>query len=161
MSASKPSSNDPRPKRSTALPRLFLVVVLASPIALAALLEPPSEGGKAPTVGGITLPPMCVSKVITGEPCPGCGLTRSWITGIRGDATLSYRYNRLGLPLMLYVLLQILRQTSWLLFRNHRPLVERWGRRLDWCLVVLAVLLMLNYMGMLLGLLEKSIAFGP
>ena len=42
----------------------------------------------------------CVVSGVTGFPCPGCGMTRAWISFLKGDITNAFKYN----PLYLLVL---------------------------------------------------------
>ena len=42
----------------------------------------------------------CGMIVATGLPCPQCGMTRSWVHGIRGDLQAAFTYNAAGLALL-------------------------------------------------------------
>ena len=44
---------------------------------------------------------LCVFKMLTGLPCPGCGITKSLIFLYQGDLGKSLRYHLFGLPLVL------------------------------------------------------------
>jgi len=46
------------------------------------------------TVGAVSLPEMCIMKQATGLPCPGCGLTRSWISLMHGQWSDSLKHHR-------------------------------------------------------------------
>ncbi len=53
-------------------------------------------------ISRVTLPmPPCFFKLMFHLPCPGCGMTRSWIALWHGNLPLSFRYHPLGLPLFL------------------------------------------------------------
>lgn len=39
---------------------------------------------------------MCPMRLITGLPCPGCGLTRSWVASAHGDFADAFAYNIFG-----------------------------------------------------------------
>ncbi|MCZ4548425.1 DUF2752 domain-containing protein [Gordonia rubripertincta] len=41
-------------------------------------------------------PTMCPMRLITGLPCPGCGLTRSWVASAHGDFAGAFSYNIFG-----------------------------------------------------------------
>jgi hypothetical protein len=47
--------------------------------------------------------PICPSHLVTGLPCPGCGLTRSVSCAIRGDLSLSWHYHPFGAGILLLV----------------------------------------------------------
>lgn len=69
-------------------------------LAAAALIEPDSRGyGTHQQLG---LPP-CGFLLLTGSPCPGCGLTTAFAHGIRGQWSMAASANPLGLALFLVV----------------------------------------------------------
>ena len=45
----------------------------------------------------------CASITVTGYPCPQCGMTRSWVHGIRGNLTGAMRYNIAGFTLWIWI----------------------------------------------------------
>ena len=45
----------------------------------------------------------CVISGVTGFPCPGCGMTRAWISFIKGDFLKAFKYNPLFLLTLLIV----------------------------------------------------------
>ena len=45
-------------------------------------------------------PDFCPFRALTGLPCPGCGLTRSWVHLMHGDVSGAFTYNVFG-PLTL------------------------------------------------------------
>ncbi|MBW3622934.1 MAG: DUF2752 domain-containing protein [Armatimonadetes bacterium] len=49
--------------------------------------------------------PPCPSRLLLHLPCPGCGLTRSWVALWHGDLLASFRYHPLGMALFLLCLL--------------------------------------------------------
>jgi hypothetical protein len=49
------------------------------------------------------LPQLCTFKATTGHPCPGCGLTRSFVCLGHGDLSESVRFHPLGPMLFLGV----------------------------------------------------------
>jgi hypothetical protein len=63
-----------------------LVIVAWLALALAAW-SPPQGPGVA----------LCFHQVLTGIPCPGCGLTRSLSCGLRGHFLESLQYHPMGL----------------------------------------------------------------
>jgi hypothetical protein len=50
-------------------------------------------------------PTICPFRLVTGLPCPGCGLTRSWVYGAHGDWAQSFAAHPFGLPLLAALLL--------------------------------------------------------
>lgn len=68
-------------------PHAMLAVVAGAALAGARLLG--ATGGAGPP---------CISRLITHIPCPGCGLTRSFVAMWRGDPVLAFRYHPLGPP---------------------------------------------------------------
>lgn len=91
------------------------------------------------------LPSLCMFRNITGLPCPGCGLTRSFVSAAHGDLALSLHFHRFGWLLILYTFLQMIRHAGWLALARRRPSIEHLGLWLDRGLIPIAVLLVLNW----------------
>jgi hypothetical protein len=53
------------------------------------------------------VPETCLAKTVFHIDCPGCGLTRSFISLARGDVAAAWKYNRVGWLLALACLVQI------------------------------------------------------
>jgi len=91
---------------------------------------------------GIELPEMCSFHRATGLDCPGCGMTRSFISLAHGELRAAARYHPLGLLLFPLVVLQIPWQLAQLV-REYRGLppwrVWRGRRRLTFVVVSAAV----------------------
>lgn len=62
---------------------------------------------EAPLGGGFKLPPMCMSRAWFGLECPGCGLTRSFVSLAAGEFVASLAFHRVGWLLALGVVLQV------------------------------------------------------
>lgn len=75
---------------------LLLFGACISVLAVAALLEPDPRG--VGTHEQLGLPP-CGFLLLTGLPCPGCGLTTAFAHGIRGQWIAAASANPLGLVL--------------------------------------------------------------
>ncbi|MCA9569358.1 MAG: DUF2752 domain-containing protein, partial [Myxococcales bacterium] len=46
----------------------------------------------------------CGMIVVTGMPCPQCGMTRSWVHGIRGDLLQAFWFSPSGLALLGWII---------------------------------------------------------
>lgn len=55
----------------------------------------------------IQLPETCMSRRILNIPCPGCGLTRSFVAFSRGRIEEAFRFNAMGPFIYVLLLLQI------------------------------------------------------
>lgn len=75
------------------------------------ILEPaPGEGIYIPVPGAdlkVRAPESCFFHRTLGIPCPGCGLTRSFVATARGDFRRAVEFNPMGPVLYLVCLLQI------------------------------------------------------
>ncbi|MGC4933871.1 DUF2752 domain-containing protein [Gordonia sp. DT30] len=49
-------------------------------------------------------PILCPFRLVTGLPCPGCGLTRAWVYACHGDWAQSFAAHPFGLPMVAAVL---------------------------------------------------------
>lgn len=121
--------------------RWVVIALCLGAIAIAWLLPAAPPGG-ALSVGQTTLPDACGLKRIAGIPCPGCGLTRSWVAALEGDLGGSVGFHPLGWLVLLYAGAQAARHLLWLAVVPWRAGVDRLGLWLDrGLLVVLAALL--------------------
>lgn len=50
---------------------------------------------------------ICPFKMLTGLPCPGCGITKSIIFLYKGDINKSLAYHIFGLPVILFCIVSI------------------------------------------------------
>jgi hypothetical protein len=92
---------------------------------------------------GVMLPPLCLSRQWFGVPCPGCGLTRSFVHLAHGDWRASWESHRLGWLLAGLVVLQIPYRIHGLC-RPGRPLLAAAARKLTG--YVLIGLLVVNWL---------------
>jgi hypothetical protein len=85
------------------------------------------------------LPPACAFRRLTGYPCPGCGMTRSFVSTAHGEIAAAFGYHPLGPILFLLVLAQ-LPYRAWCLWRGPPRWAGHRGRsRWIWlCLIALA-----------------------
>lgn len=51
---------------------------------------------------------LCVLRLFTGIPCPGCGLTRAAVAMMQGEVTESLKMHPLLLPILLILLLAVI-----------------------------------------------------
>lgn len=56
----------------------------------------------------------CMTKAITGIPCPGCGMTRAWLALIKGNITEAFFYHPLfWIPPVILLLLLVQKRMKW------------------------------------------------
>lgn len=65
------------------------------------------EGTGKVQFGGVNLPTLCAFKALCGMPCPGCGLTRSFVATAHFDLARGFAFHPLGPLLFLLVLAQL------------------------------------------------------
>ena len=75
------------------------------------MLRPSTHGGlELPAIfsgGGFQLPNTCMSRRMFGIPCPGCGLTRGFVSLSRGRVVEAFRLNPMSPILFALCLFQI------------------------------------------------------
>lgn len=64
--------------------------------------------------------PTCLLRIVTGLPCPGCGMTRSWVHLAHGDVAGAFGYNLFG-PVAMAMAAGIVVYTVVALLRRRRP----------------------------------------
>ena len=72
---------------------------------------------------GVPLPELCMFRRLTGLSCPGCGMTRCFISLAHGDLRAAWGYNPAGIFLFALFAFQIPFRT-WQLWRIRRGLPE-------------------------------------
>ena len=103
MSAGAPSQRVPLWLRWW-MADVLILAVCALALALAFLLTPGSE---QVAVFGWSIPEVCAIKRFTGQPCPGCGMTRSWVYLAHGDWRSAFTMIVFGPVLFLTAAVQI------------------------------------------------------
>ena len=95
-----------------------------------------------------TLPGVCTFKRFTGIGCPGCGLTRSFISIAHGKLRAAWNYNPAGILMFAAAVFQIpYRMAQIVRLRRGRP---AWRlRRLDWALWFIVFALLAEWIGRL------------
>ncbi|WP_299571227.1 DUF2752 domain-containing protein [uncultured Williamsia sp.] len=92
---SAPAEAPPAGERRHASPTAIATVVGGGAV-VAAFLIPTSVVGEGPV--------LCPFRLATGLPCPGCGLTRSWVAAAHGDLSAAFADNLFG-PISLAVVM--------------------------------------------------------
>ncbi len=86
---------------------------------------------------------VCPFRALTGLPCPGCGMTRAWISLLHGDLSAAFRFHPFfwAVPVLLVFLLTAGRPTGrpkidravliavaggWILFALLRMVIPAW-----------------------------------
>ncbi|HEN20669.1 MAG TPA: DUF2752 domain-containing protein [Desulfobacteraceae bacterium] len=67
-------------------------------------------------------PLECVHEMITGEPCPSCGLSRSFSYIIRGDIAAAEMQNVYGMRVFLFFLFQLVMRLSNIVYLLRKPI---------------------------------------
>lgn len=101
-SGQEPSGLPLRSARRAHLPTLLVSLAV---VTLAILFQVTPDGSGI-TLFGQRLPESCLIKSTSGKSCPGCGLTRSFVTGVRLDPG-AFRFHPIGPFLLLFVVAQI------------------------------------------------------
>jgi hypothetical protein len=109
----------------------------AAVILIAALLPMPSGGTL--TISGYDVPEICFFKRTIDFPCPGCGVTRSFVAMGHLQPAQAYDFNRIGPLFFLFFLIQI--PYRWWMLQPDREV-----KGAGWTLPVLMALLILNYL---------------
>ena len=110
-----------------------LVILLACSFILlgAFVLAPSGSNGHSVSVGRIALPEVCIFQNLTGLPCPGCGLTRSITSAVRGDISGSLSHHRLGFLTVVYILIQFFISLGVVFVSKFRDGLQVIGRYLN------------------------------
>lgn len=124
----------PRPAPDHTFHIVLLVMSLSVPVA-AWLLEVRGEQQVAVRWIDFTLPGTCSFYRVTGIPCPGCGLTRCFVSLAHGDWRRAWHFNPAGFLVFAIVVSQIPYRT-WQLIRLQRKMPELvfwdWPSKILW-----------------------------
>ncbi|MCG7633890.1 DUF2752 domain-containing protein [Gordonia McavH-238-E] len=75
------------------------------------------------TPGGVADgPQLCPFAVMTGLPCPGCGLTRSWVALMHGDVGSAFTFNVFGPVFLVLTAVTVVTAALTLVRRRGAPL---------------------------------------
>ena len=131
--------------------RHWTMLILATvALLLSFLLSFEGDGPKASlSLGSVSLPPMCGSRVLFGINCPGCGLTRSYVAIASGDLTGSLQFHRIGWLMWLATVLQLPYRVFCLRELRGKVVERKWP---IWFGNMLIAALIGNWLLLLLGL---------
>ncbi len=64
---------------------------------------------------------ICLSKLALGLPCPGCGLTRAFLSAFRGDMAAAFTWHPLfpAIPIVIGILIAKNTRAGGLLYRSN------------------------------------------
>ncbi len=135
--------------------RLYHVILLALSVTvllLASLLSIRDRSQVIVPLLQLPLPELCTMRRLFGIDCPGCGLTRCFISLAHGDIAAAWSYNPAGLWLFLMIAFQIPFRSYqlWRLGRGQRELVVPWV--LQVALAILAIALLTQWTLRLAGI---------
>lgn len=107
--------------------RTHFVILILCAIVVGLAMSMSIEGSEKVALPGMqsTLPELCHLKRVFHVPCPGCGLTRSFISMGHFNLLAAASYNVMGIPLFLLTLLQIPYRAYWLLRPDRRLMTLR------------------------------------
>jgi uncharacterized protein DUF2752 len=81
-------------------------------------------------------PVLCPFRLVTGLPCPGCGLTRSWVYLAHGHWGESFTANPFGVVALLFVVVAVLPTALCVVRRRSFPTLRRlFDGRVVWVVV--------------------------
>ena len=93
----------------------------------------------------VALPGTCTFKKYAGADCPGCGLTRCFVSMAHADVRRAWHFNPMGIALFVLVVSQIpFRATQLWRLRSGLPEIRlgRWGY---WLLTIIVAGLLLQW----------------
>lgn len=101
---------------------------------LISLVFGPGEGERVLLLGNDWGEP-CGFYVTTGEPCPQCGMTRSWVWAARGALVRSFLYNPAGAALFWWLVVAGVQGVARLVTRNPKTLRVPGNVLLGWTIL--------------------------
>jgi hypothetical protein len=103
----------------------------------------------------VLLPETCMSRIVLGVSCPGCGLTRSFVAIAHGQFWHAFLFNPMGPFLFVLCCLQIpYRIGAYLDLQQFRPLREQLANRADMIIWIVSGGLMISWIARII--LEES-----
>jgi hypothetical protein len=95
------------PSRPDTLYHIVLLALSACIVLLSVLLSIRGSTQVVLPLVQVPLPELCTFRRFVGLDCPGCGLTRSFISLAHGEVAAAWSYNPAGLLLFAIVVVQI------------------------------------------------------
>lgn len=102
----------------------ILLALSLTIVALSFVLSVPGNERVVLPLINVPLPGLCYTREIFGIPCPGCGLTRCFISLAHGEFSRALRFHPAGVLLFAFVVCQIpYRLTQiWRVGRGQQPI---------------------------------------
>ncbi len=132
------------------LPNVIVFAVCFCLLLAAVTLTPPDPVTHNVTLRNQHLPSLCTFKNLTGLPCPGCGLVRSVTALVHGDVAGSFVHHRLGWLIFALIFSQMIYRLILLTNMMRRAYADRIGGVLKYGIIIIAVLLVLNWIVLLI-----------
>jgi hypothetical protein len=129
-------------------PWFHLTLLLLATLVLVAALLLRVEAGERVILRWfeLTLPGSCTYRLLLGIPCPGCGLTRCFVSLAQGDWRAAWQYNAVGVPLFLITVAQIPFRLGQLYRIRHRLPEWQFGVWDSFPLGILVALLIIQWL---------------
>lgn len=126
-----------------------MLVIISVALVFSILFSFKGQGSEASlALAGVNLPPICGSRVLLDLPCPGCGLTRSFVAIAAGDFARSLEFHRLGWLVWLAAVLQLPYRIYCLRELRSKLAERKWP---FWIGRFLLIMLLANWFLQLLG----------
>jgi hypothetical protein len=134
-------------RKSNAIVMLIcaIVFILGARFVLSDPHSPSPLHLRIPMIGDISTP-YCPSKMLTGVPCPVCGITRSVANVVRGRIVEGFRYHPLG-PFLVFMVLISIPVSIWVLVtpdivdtESMREQNKNLSKIITWIIIALIVI---------------------
>lgn len=125
---------------SLILTEVILLAAAALLVGLSALLDIHREAQVVLPFVQWPLPPTCIYQNLLGGDCPGCGLTRCFISLAHGQWSMAWKYHPVGIVLFLFIAIQI-PYRSWKIWRIKTQREEVRIGGVGWTMLLFLVLL--------------------
>lgn len=139
-----PENRDPPSKRVATTYHLSLLMLSAAVLVAAVMLEVTDERRVRLPIFGVVLPEACYWRIVTGVNCPGCGLTRCFISLAHGDFQRALAFNAVGVALFCGVVFQVPFR-GWQLWRISRGRHEMDLTVISFVFIALAAALIIQW----------------